>query len=160
MTRRVGSAHRNRLMQANVPRKFTLLDAMVLIAATAVAFVLLRVLFARPGASLLDSFGYPIFGPLSQFASDLHMIVSPFVVTWSAALCILRMRRPRPRLSRVFRQPGISACSAILIASACFLIRCGVLSCYYFVRHGLSWADASGQLRQEGFWREFAGSVD
>jgi hypothetical protein len=35
---------------------------MVLIAATAVAFVPLRVLFARPGASLLDSFGYPICG--------------------------------------------------------------------------------------------------
>ena len=48
MTRRVGSAHRDGPMRATVPRKFTLVDAMALIAATGVAFLPIRLFYNAP----------------------------------------------------------------------------------------------------------------
>jgi hypothetical protein len=39
----------------------------------------------------------------------------------SLALWLLRLRQPRPGLPRVFRQPGMAACTATLVYSSFFL---------------------------------------
>lgn len=78
---------------------------------------------------------------------------------WSAALCALRLRTPRSRCWRVFRQPGIAACSAVLIASTYFAIRFGLLTTFYHVHHKLEWSDAATQIDWEPLCSELAGSI-
>jgi hypothetical protein len=98
------------------PRRFTLVDAIVLIAAMAVALVPIRyfltpdLLEARPTSWSLSS--------IWEFTLGWHWIATPFLVTWSLAVWVLRFRQPRPRLRRLFRQPGMAATTAILFSFA------------------------------------------
>ncbi len=95
-------------MRPMIPRKFTLIDAMVLIAATGIAIVPMRQMsferFFERGSS----------ENLYDFGDDLYLTLIPLVVTGATALWVLRLRSPRPRLRRVFRQPGMASCTAIL----------------------------------------------
>ncbi len=99
-------------MKTVVRRKFTLIDAMVLIAATGIALVPTRNLYIwiSPG-SLLEIRNSD---DLWNFGRGVHLILIPLVLTWATALWVLRLRQPRPRLRRVFRQPGMASCTAIL----------------------------------------------
>jgi hypothetical protein len=100
------------MQQAKI-RRFTLIDAMVLIAATALALVPIRygdsfgLLESIPSTSALEW--------LSFFAYGSYWILTPLLVAWSLALWALRFRQPRPRLRRLFRQPGMTATTAILL---------------------------------------------
>jgi hypothetical protein len=96
-------------------RRFTLLDAMFLIAATAVGLGCMRfldtanggmpdvvgmLLSHNPATSSWD-YSFAIFYALEGF--------KPLLVTWTLAALSLRLRRPRPRINRLARQPGFAA---------------------------------------------------
>ena len=77
-------------------RRFAIIDAMILIAASAVAFVLVRPL---------------IFGTLQTQPPWARYLVAAVgvLVTWTPTVFVLRLRRPRPTLHRLSRQPGFAA---------------------------------------------------
>ena len=136
VTRRVGFAHRDGPMRATVPRKFTLVDATALIAATAVAFVPIRLFDNDPETHLgLQDSGWTLWSIL-LFGWELNLLMSPLVVAWSAALCLLRLRCPHPRLSRACRQPGTAACLAIVTAAIYYFVQYGLLVCFYHYEGG------------------------
>jgi hypothetical protein len=74
-------------------RKLTLADIMLLVAATAI------------GLAFTRSLGHLPPGSLHQVA-----LASPVLAAWSVAMLVLRLRQPRPRLSRLVKQPGAIAC--------------------------------------------------
>jgi hypothetical protein len=97
----------------SVPRRFTLLDAMVLIAATALALAI-----ARQYTIAVLSID---LGPLGLFSkivltSYLSLVaIMPFPLAWSLALFVLglwRTRRPRGELTS---EPGIVASGAVAL---------------------------------------------
>jgi hypothetical protein len=105
-------------MRSPIPRRFTLIDAMVLIAATAIALVLIR--------PFLADFSFPVVvhSPVDVLILGLTVCVSlePLALTSSLALGLLRLRKPRPRLRQVFRQPGMAACWATGICTLFIII--------------------------------------
>jgi len=94
-------------------RKFTLIDAIVLIAATAIGLVPIRYAYASGFFSV--SAEVSAYEWYWLFAVGSYPVVVPILVAWSFALCALRLLQPRPRLRRLFRQPGMAATSAILL---------------------------------------------
>ncbi len=98
--------------------RFTILDAMILVAATAAGIALLRatgfgvkelqIWMSRPGITA----GMRKF-ELIQYGLSVPL---PCLTTWTFAFLILRLRQPRPHMRRLFRQPGIIACSAAALA--------------------------------------------
>jgi len=88
-------------------RKFNLLDAMILIAATAAGLALLRT-FLASGRFFLGS---PFQRRFESCVLSGIEAAYPFLVMWTLALVILRLRQPRPRIRRLIRQPGMAACS-------------------------------------------------
>jgi hypothetical protein len=103
-------------MAAKLVRKFTIVDAMVLVAATAVGLVVSRA-FLSEGLTFPDQWTWDSVGEL---ALALNQLIAPVALAWTLAVCLLRLRGPRPRLRLVFRQPGMVACTAALIV---FLLR-------------------------------------
>ncbi len=108
-------------MRRATRRRFTLIDAMVLIAATAVALVAIRYIddLDLLGASRA---GWTFEG-VWLAALGLHWILTPLLITWSLALWVLRLRQPRPRLRRLFRQPGMAATTVILLSVVLLLFK-------------------------------------
>jgi hypothetical protein len=146
-------------MQANVPRKFTLIDAMVLIAATAVALVPISFVCNDPDTHLgLVDDGWPLWS-IWLFAWELNMLMSALVITSSAAILFLRLRSPRPRFSRICRQPGAAACLIILVATFYFFAQYGLLVCFYHAG-GYEWNEAVTLIRWESVRAALAGWVD
>ncbi len=105
-----------------VARPFTLMDAMILIAATAVALPGARIMMigigvASPGESLSGALidlcadgDYKGAGALLAYLSAL------VAAAWTVAVIPLRLRRPRPPWRRLGRQPGFIAASAAALA--------------------------------------------
>jgi hypothetical protein len=94
-------------------RKFNLLDAMILVAATAAGMAFLRMFLAEGRFSPVTIFqGWSL---TSRVLSGIETAY-PFLVMWTFALVILRLRQPRPRMRRLARQPGMAAgCAASLM---------------------------------------------
>jgi hypothetical protein len=85
---------------------------MVLIGGAALAFVPIRLILRTYAefpqhATIAEN---PVLG-WGMFA---HFVLVPLALASSAALWLLRMRKPRPVLRRIFRQPGMIACTAAL----------------------------------------------
>jgi hypothetical protein len=114
-------------MQTVPPRKFSLADAMVLIAAIALGFCLVR-LTSPPGSDIWSSLSMAK-GGMSTFVmiQNAGQLVGPFLVTLTFALLMLRLRRPRPHLRRVLSQPGSTACIAATIAIVVEIVWIGSL---------------------------------
>jgi hypothetical protein len=53
---------------------------------------------------------------------DWRTAASFLLTAWSLALIAIRLRGPRPRLRRVFRQPGMVACCVAILASAAIIL--------------------------------------
>jgi hypothetical protein len=96
-------------------RRFTTLDAMILIMATAVGLGLARATFEE--GIRLDSAG--------GIAALVIFGTTPCAASWSIACLVIRLRRPRPRRRRLVRQAGFQASIA---ASVSFAL--GVLPMY------------------------------
>lgn len=87
-------------------RKPNLLDAMILIAAGAVGLGLGRaaIIDGRPRRALPPSFRF------MQALQDLHAGAVACVLTLSIALVVIRLRRPRPPILALLKQPGWMGC--------------------------------------------------
>jgi hypothetical protein len=94
-------------------RGFTIADAMILVAATAIGFgvdcisnwIVFPDLGAR-GNAASRAFTY------SQAIGKIQLGSVPFLTTWTIAFPALRLRRPRRAIRRCFREPGMVACCA------------------------------------------------
>jgi hypothetical protein len=95
-------ANRRHYMKATKPRFFTLFDAVVMIAATASALALYR-LMPSGGPRLLG------FVAIVQYPVE---VILPLLIMWSLAVAGLSLREPRPVLRKLACQPGTIACCA------------------------------------------------
>jgi hypothetical protein len=99
-------------------RNLRLSDAMVLVAATAVALALFK-----PYHDAMDPLSWkPTIGPATPFTGWINgfwgclVRIFPFGIAWTLAILILSFRRPRPRCARLVRQPGfIASVMAVLV---------------------------------------------
>jgi hypothetical protein len=102
-------------------RRFTLADAMVLVAATAAGIAI-----AREGQrSLTTILLFVDGGPRVDFFERLKRVLSPLargtvvwgpvLTCWALALLALRLRRPRPIRRRLFAPPGVAACFIAMV---------------------------------------------
>ncbi|MDB5352456.1 MAG: hypothetical protein JWN86_3703 [Planctomycetota bacterium] len=91
-------------------RRFTILDGLSLVAATAVGLGISRAVIAPMVG------GFPTSLPdLKMAALVLLIAMLPVVWAWTLALIPLRLRGPRPSYRRLYRQPGWTAAIATLI---------------------------------------------
>jgi hypothetical protein len=98
-------------------RRFTIADAMILMAATAAGLALIR-------SKGMDFSQPPTNGALRivNLVFTANRATFPFLMTWTPALLILGLMSPRPVWRRLFRQPGMAACSAATLVMAIELI--------------------------------------
>jgi hypothetical protein len=95
-------------------RPFMLLDAMILVAATAGGFGLWRWLFIDALNSPHNSiFQYSILYRTAAF----FVTAGPVILVETLGFIAIRLRQPRPPLRRLMAQPGMMSC----VASVCFL---------------------------------------
>lgn len=90
-------------------RPFTIADGMILVVATASGLALAR---AGP-TEWMNWAGTGWFGKVRRL---LHGQATLFAAMMSLGLIAVRLRRPRPRLIRVMRQPGMAASCAAAVA--------------------------------------------
>ena len=98
-------------------RRFTVTDAMVLIAATALGLA---------SARALSRLALSTFGPDGAWADPINLAYSvAFCLSqsWTFALLLLRLRRPRPGRRDLFRQPGFAACAAVTLTAILHVMR-------------------------------------
>ncbi len=98
-------------------RRFLISDGMILIAATAVGIALTRAIL--PGLETMRTSAFSgAFSGLGKYVLVQYglSVVSPTFLAWTLALLLMRLRAPRPRLKRVFSQPGAAACAAATLA--------------------------------------------
>ena len=129
-------------MNARSCRPFTLLDAMILVAATALDLAGFR---AELGHHYHRSLLYVL-----QDGKEYQTLVNwpgnavprwylsiytggrlaarsvPMLASWSLALLVIRLRRPRPSRQPLFRQPGMVAGCAVALAVATNALFCSV----------------------------------
>ena len=101
-------------MPEDESRRFTLADAMVLVAATTPGLVLIRIangleLFAA------DPTGRSPFG--RRLVEYLCVAGGSILTPLMLAVLVLRIRELRPNPSEAFQGPGFMACVAVLVAS-------------------------------------------
>jgi hypothetical protein len=95
-------------------RKFTRLDAVLLVAAPVPALLAFLAVCPR-GYPSLDFENF--FNIISSLRTCLVLISFP-VAAWTLAVWLLGLRQPRPPLRRRLRQPGVAACTAALVVLA------------------------------------------
>jgi hypothetical protein len=95
-------------MKTSTLRNFDRLDAIILVAASAAGFALIRVIglgFSKHRFLVAVPAHYVI-------SENLISATVPFLTSWTLAFLVIRMRRPRHPLQSIFRQPGTLACIA------------------------------------------------
>jgi hypothetical protein len=104
---------------AEVPsRKLTLRDAMILVAATAIGLAAIR--GAIPGVLHVLPTSPRVRFLVPRPALDVCLIILaawPLPAMWTLALPVMRLCSPRPAWRRLARQPGVTACCAVAMAS-------------------------------------------
>jgi hypothetical protein len=126
--------------RASIRRRFRLLDAMILVAATAIGFGAIGWLARLSGVSVLDardevSETLPQQGrqitaeAIATFCAMGAGLVTPLIAAWALALIPIRLISPRPRWRRLASQPGTMAvCSSVVVLAALgLLITCALL---------------------------------
>ena len=93
------------------PRKFTILDLMLLVAATAIGFAIMRAYSLE--ALRNDLAPYPDLPKVLLTAWAYVVATLPVPAAWSVALLACRLRRPRPRWRRLASRPGFVASGAV-----------------------------------------------
>ena len=106
-------------MRITACRKFTLSDAMILVAAMAPALALMRQ-------------RWPLYIEIQSSHNNMLCQIRDNILTisyaaamWSLAGLALRLRQPRPDVRLLTRQPGMVACMAAAIVLAIRLINFG-----------------------------------
>ena len=91
----------------------TIKEVMVLIGATAIGLSFVAGHFGE--FPRIYSGGGTRFQPVST-ACNAYVWAGPVVQMWMLATLLLRLRRPRPRLVQLGRQPGVAACAVAAVA--------------------------------------------
>jgi hypothetical protein len=100
-------------MPSGPVRRFNTVDAMVLVAAMALAFAFVQ--FQGLIGILREKWFQPNDGILRPPEDgDMPALISSFLIPWTVALLVLRLRRPRPSRRRLLAQPGFAACAFAL----------------------------------------------
>lgn len=154
-------------------RPFTLMDLLILIAATAVGLGGIRA--QSPDIEIFTAPYSPISPPGlirwgSVTASNWAFYLSPMLAGWTLGVLALRLRLPRSRLRRLAYQPGWVACCAATtgIAAGAVMAAIGVYGrygvMYYFdlvpYPVGVSVLAAWGHLIVSGRWRPERSWID
>lgn len=121
-------------------RRFRLLDAMILVAATVVGFAFVGGIAAMTNgglswSSLYEEVAILMKGQAREGAFWRAIVIgaeamthfSPVVAMWGLALIPISLIGPRPRWRRMARQPGLTAVSAMALAVALIGMPCVVL---------------------------------
>jgi hypothetical protein len=114
-------------------RRLTLMDLTVMVAAAALALATFRFGVTRVFPGWLDYSRWPgwIARPSPRVVlymlSDATAPIIPLAGAWTGSLLVLRMRPPRPSWRRVWRQPGMVACLAALLAMLWVGLAAGVM---------------------------------
>lgn len=107
-------------MPATAVRRFTLLDGMILIAATAAGIACSRGLWL---VLVVEEVSMPTSTAAAlELGVYVLLAILPLLPIWTAAIFFLRLRRPRPNLRRLSRQPGFVACLAVVSTLGLFLV--------------------------------------
>ena len=90
-----------------------------------------RIRFRKPDGSLstyeegLENFGLTRTNRRSggraagyAAAGEAYVLAFPFLIVWTISLLVLRLRRPRPELGLLWRQPGWCGCVAVVAGVA------------------------------------------
>jgi len=108
-------------MSPKEPRRITLFDLMILVAATAIGLALVQFGWPRKaaGASIFTWAVWPSYSgyPSKTWVLPIAERVAPFLpclVGWTGAFLVIRLRGPRPRRRRLIAQPGLVAAVAAL----------------------------------------------
>jgi hypothetical protein len=97
-------------------RRFGLLDAMILIAATAQSLA-----FARTSYNMVFDHGFGQVFSMSRQHVRIAFLAAPigvltvFLDTWIPSYLLLRLRQPRPTLRQIAFQPGVVACESLFL---------------------------------------------
>jgi hypothetical protein len=135
-------ADRSRTHGPTARRRFGLLDAMILVAATAAGLAAAQWLDTETEGA---AFRWPLLeavheGDVLQASASLWFLAEPVVAGWTLALIPIRLLGPRPRWRHLARQPGFQAnCAAALALGAA-----GVPIA--LVRLAFQWGRARGPL--------------
>lgn len=100
-------------MATSLPRRLTVLDAMVLVAATAVGLAWTRLTF-HEWNELLPETGIIDESTTVQALWHWSDLAVPCLTSWSVGLSLLWLRRPRVAAGRLLRMPGAVACAAVM----------------------------------------------
>ena len=106
-------------MQPLPARRFTLLDAIILIAATVAGIEIHRAVWPTE----------PPLGPVRNLGSLIQRVVfwsAPPAAMWTAATLVLQLRSPRPRLRRLLGRPGVAVCCAV---SSALVLGAALIGC-------------------------------
>jgi hypothetical protein len=146
---------------ATRPRRFTLADAIVLVAATAVGLALarewIRLASLTPPIFRYDTGPMPR-GPLCGLAPLTRWVVLgwPVVAMWTFAVVVLRLRRPRPRGRRLFAPPGVAACvvaAGVVMMEAVYTASLSIPNFFRAPLPGtLAGLAEDGRVRQMTYW--------
>ena len=169
------------MMPSQSQRRFVLADAMILIVATAIGTALVRTYLLDIMASMPRRGIWMPPNPRirTQIAMRAVLLAGvPLLAVWTVALLLLRLRRPRPRLRRLFRQPGAIACAVVMLAVPLdapwmvLIFNTGYWDTYnaaniivnhvgggYVVLGGWSTLALSGRWRAEPSWIDRAGRI-
>lgn len=85
------------------PRRFTMLDAIVLIAATGVGLVPLRETLE------VQSLHFQSASNFTWLFCRFAAVAAPLMLCWTSAVAVCGLFRPRPPLRHMGRRPGIAA---------------------------------------------------
>jgi hypothetical protein len=107
-------------------RRFTLLDATILVAATATGFAIARA-WGREGAFEMLHRGFPQLRPF-DWATLGYRASLPYLWAWTPALVVIRLHPPRRQVRRLARQPGMAACLTATLSMAFVVARTLILS--------------------------------
>ena len=106
-------------MNSRRRRDFHILDAIVLIAATAVGlagYIAVQRYLQREGPAPPGGYDRLPFEISLRFrVHDFCRGFPCLLLAWGFAVLLLRLRTPRPRLRRMFRAPGAAACLAVFV---------------------------------------------
>ncbi len=139
-------------MTAHPPRTFTIQDAMILLAATAIAFAwsretTSRIVLFRPIHLSSQAFREPAKAeiwqqlikrfPLSTWFQLAVRVAIPFLVMWTAAILGLSFREPRQPVLEFRKTPGFAAC---LAATMAITIDAFWITAHYYFASSSSWS--------------------
>jgi hypothetical protein len=141
------------------PRRFTLLDVMIVVGAVALATAGTRWQYAGYAWFWnLDREGWTPVATLHRLAVAMALAL-PALFAATVAVVLARLARPRPPLRRVALQPGSAACGMALLAVAAETVGYVVRQAHYWISMGHPWSSFRSWIEAYGLLGAFTSGV-